>query len=162
MIEYYKNHIWYFHKYFSLRKKCPYSELFWSVFFPHSVRIRTECGKKTDQNNSEYGHFSRSVLCMLYYLIPLDIYVITYNYIYSNYSYRCMLLLYYISLYFMLYLYSLNICDMMYIYYMTYMLKMQLDLRIHWRLIFGNVIQCSRLQLWVRYFIYFKFKAVFF
>ena len=30
----------------TLRKKRPYSELFWSVFFPHSVRIRTECGKK--------------------------------------------------------------------------------------------------------------------
>ena len=54
----------------SLRKKCPYSELFWSVFFP----IRTEYGEiqsispcsvrtreNMDQNNSEYGHFSRSV-----------------------------------------------------------------------------------------------------
>ena len=47
-------------------KKCPYSELFWSVF----PRIRTEYGEirtismysvqmweNTDQNNSEYGHF---------------------------------------------------------------------------------------------------------
>ena len=46
-------------------KKCPYSELFWSVF----SHIRTEYGKilhfspysvrmwkNTDQNNSEYGH----------------------------------------------------------------------------------------------------------
>ena len=54
----------------SLRKKCPYSELFWSVFFP----IRTEYGEiqsispcsvrtreNMDQNNSEYGHFSRRV-----------------------------------------------------------------------------------------------------
>ena len=54
----------------SLLKKCPYSELFWSVF----SRIRTEYGeirsvslysvrmrKNTDQNNSEYGHFSGSV-----------------------------------------------------------------------------------------------------
>ena len=54
----------------SLRKKCPYSELFWSLFyhiwteygeirsiFPYSVRI----WENTDQNNSEYGHFSRSV-----------------------------------------------------------------------------------------------------
>ena len=53
----------------ALRKKCPYLELFWSVFprirteygeirsiFPYSVRMR----KNTDQNNSEYGHFSRS------------------------------------------------------------------------------------------------------
>ena len=53
----------------ALRKECPYSELFWSVV----SRIRTECGEmrsispysvrmreNTDQNNSEYGHFSRS------------------------------------------------------------------------------------------------------
>ena len=52
-----------------LRKKCPYSELFWFAF----SNIRTECGgilhispylvrmqKKEDQNNSEYGHFLRS------------------------------------------------------------------------------------------------------
>ena len=51
-------------------KKCPFSELFWSVFShiwteyaeilrtsPYSVRMR----ENTDQNNSEYGHFSRSV-----------------------------------------------------------------------------------------------------
>ena len=53
----------------SLRKKCPYSELFWSGFSrirteygeiprisPYSVRMR----KNADQNNSEYGHFLRS------------------------------------------------------------------------------------------------------
>ena len=53
----------------SLREKCPYSELFWSAFFgirieyeeilcisPYSVRIR----ENAEQNNSEYGHFSRS------------------------------------------------------------------------------------------------------
>ena len=53
----------------SLRKKCPYSKLFWSVFTriwteygeilfisPYSVRMR----ESTDQNNSEYGHFLRS------------------------------------------------------------------------------------------------------
>ena len=48
----------------SLRKKCPYSELFWSVF----SRIRTEYGeilrKNTEQNNSECGH----VLCGTSYL----------------------------------------------------------------------------------------------
>ena len=38
----------------TLRKNCPYSELFWSVFSPN-------VGKNADQNNSEYGHFSRSV-----------------------------------------------------------------------------------------------------
>ena len=48
---------------YSLRKKCPYSELFWSVFSrirtcisPYSVRMR----ENADQNNSEYGHFPRS------------------------------------------------------------------------------------------------------
>ena len=59
----------------TLRKKYPYTELFWSVFFriwteygkvriilPYSVRMR----ENTEQNNSEYGHFSRS-----------DIYLIT-------------------------------------------------------------------------------------
>ena len=53
----------------ALRKKNPYLEFFWSVFFcirteygetrsisPHSVRMR----ENTDQNNSEYVHFSRS------------------------------------------------------------------------------------------------------
>ena len=48
-------------------EKCPYSELFWSVFSriwtgeilrisPYSVRMR----EIADQNNSEYGHFLRS------------------------------------------------------------------------------------------------------
>ena len=54
----------------TLRKKCPYSEFFWSVFspiqtkygevwniFPYSVRMR----ENTDKRNLEYGHFSRSV-----------------------------------------------------------------------------------------------------
>ena len=49
-------------------KKCPYSELFWSVF----SCIQTECGdilrislysvrmrENVDQSNPEYGHFSR-------------------------------------------------------------------------------------------------------
>ena len=53
----------------SLRKKCPYSELFWSAFShirteygeirsisPYSVRMRENAG----QNNSEYRHFLRS------------------------------------------------------------------------------------------------------
>ena len=56
---------------------CPYSELFWSVFSripteygeillisPYSVRMR----RNTDQNNSEHGHFLRSVVhsCLRY------------------------------------------------------------------------------------------------
>ena len=53
----------------TLRKKCPYSELFWSVFSgivtekekiqsisPYSVGM----WENADQNNSEYGHFSSS------------------------------------------------------------------------------------------------------
>ena len=53
----------------TLRQKCPYSELFWSVF----SRIRTEYGEilrissysvrmreNTDQNNCKYGYFLRS------------------------------------------------------------------------------------------------------
>ena len=37
-----------------------------------------------------------------------------------------------------------------------------LNLRIHWKLIFGNVIRCSALWFWVGYFICFKFTPVFF
>ena len=53
-----------------LRKKCPYLELFWFVFprirteyeeilriSPYSVRMQ----ENTDENNSEYRHFLRSV-----------------------------------------------------------------------------------------------------
>ena len=48
------------YKELTLRKKCPYSELFWShfpAFGLNSVRMR----ENVDRNNSEYGHFSRSV-----------------------------------------------------------------------------------------------------
>ena len=54
----------------TLSEKCPYSDLFWSAF----SHIRTEYGEtlrislysfrmreNADQNNSEYGHFLRSV-----------------------------------------------------------------------------------------------------
>ena len=45
----------------SLREKCPYSELFWSLFFriwtEYSVRLR----ENTDENNSKHGHFLRSI-----------------------------------------------------------------------------------------------------
>ena len=37
----------------TLRKTFPYLELFWSKC--------GKCGKNVDQNNSEYGHFLRSV-----------------------------------------------------------------------------------------------------
>ena len=62
----------------TLRKKCPFSELFLSAFFPHfpAFGLNTEryfissvfrlnagkCGKKADQNNSEYRHFLNSVI----------------------------------------------------------------------------------------------------
>ena len=61
----------------SLRKNCPYSELFWSVFpriwaefsTPHfSLRISqysVRMWENVDQNYSEYGHFSRSVFLWL-------------------------------------------------------------------------------------------------
>ena len=52
------------------RKKCPYSEVFWSTFSriwtqygeilrisPYSIQMQ----ENTDQNNSEYGHFSRII-----------------------------------------------------------------------------------------------------
>ena len=57
----------------SLRKKSPFSELFWPAFsriFPYSDGIRRDteylsvlspnegkCGKNAEQNNSQYGHF---------------------------------------------------------------------------------------------------------
>ena len=60
---------WNAHNSHTLREKWPYSELFWSAF----PRIRTEYGEmriipphsvrmpeNADQNNSKYGHFSRS------------------------------------------------------------------------------------------------------
>ena len=55
----------------SQRKKCPYAELFWSIFShiwaeygetrsisQYSVRMQ----ENVDQNSSEYGHFLRSLL----------------------------------------------------------------------------------------------------
>ena len=61
----------YFSQSIILRKKCPYSELFWFVFSsilseygemrsisPYSVQTR----ENKDHNNSEYGHFLRSVV----------------------------------------------------------------------------------------------------
>ena len=62
----------------TLRKKSPYSELSWSTFFPHFPAFGLnkkdtpylsvfspnagKCGNNADQNNSEYGHFLRSVI----------------------------------------------------------------------------------------------------
>ena len=50
--------------YAMLRKKCPYSELFWSVFYRIilSLRIQSECEKMRPRMKSEYGHFLSSVL----------------------------------------------------------------------------------------------------
>ena len=57
----------------TLRKKRPYSELFWSAFFrirteygeilrisPHSVRMR----ENVDQNKCEYRHFLRTEISL--------------------------------------------------------------------------------------------------
>ena len=59
-----------FQRKISLREKCPYSELFWSVFSlirtkygeirsisPYAVRMR----ENADQNNAKYRQFSPSV-----------------------------------------------------------------------------------------------------
>ena len=61
---------------YTLRKKCPYSEFFWSVF----SRIRVEYGdlrskspyfvrmrEYTDHKNSKYGKFLRSDIVYLRY-----------------------------------------------------------------------------------------------
>ena len=58
-----------------LRKKCPYSKLFWFAFFPFFLAfgLNTEryfvfsrnagkCRKNADQNNSKYGHFLLNVI----------------------------------------------------------------------------------------------------
>ena len=80
--------------YFHCVKKCPYSELFWSVFSrirteyrdirrdtgripPYSIQIR----KKADQNNSKYEQLSRSVhltsyLCFSLKIITLSLWII--------------------------------------------------------------------------------------
>ena len=51
----------------SLREKCPYLEIFWSVFSrirteygPEKLRIWTAFGLNTDQKNYEHEHSSRS------------------------------------------------------------------------------------------------------
>ena len=50
----------------TLRKKCPYSELFWSVFSRIQIEYREilrislyslQMRENTDRNNSEFGHF---------------------------------------------------------------------------------------------------------
>ena len=69
----------------SPRKKCPHSELFWSAFsrIPYSVRIR----ENTCQNNSGYGHFSRSVFFFVFQRIHsvLNHWVIEYSAFTSSY-----------------------------------------------------------------------------
>ena len=73
--------------YFALLKKCPYSELFRSAFFPHfppafglnperyfvSLCIQFKCVKNADQNNSEYGHSLRSVTFLCASLIIVTV-----------------------------------------------------------------------------------------
>ena len=66
----------------TLREKCPYSELFWSIFSsirteygeirsisPYSVRMQ----ENTDQNNFEHGHSLRSVTSQVKNLTEVNI-----------------------------------------------------------------------------------------
>ena len=44
----------------ALCKKCPYSELFRSAFFPHFPAFGLNTRENADQNKSQYGHLLRS------------------------------------------------------------------------------------------------------
>ena len=70
----------YFNRRIAMHEECPYLELFWSVF----SRIWTENGEigsissyslrmreNTDQNNSKYGQFLRSVKGKAFLLIDI-------------------------------------------------------------------------------------------
>lgn len=48
----------------TLRKNCPYSEIFWSVYRPENT-------ENTDQKKSKYGLFSRSEITRQSCLLPL-------------------------------------------------------------------------------------------
>ena len=76
----------YFFSKTSLREKCLYSQLFWSVFpcirteyedilhiSSYSVRMR----KNTDQNNCKYGHFYAVHITMLQYSFQKSIFYTT-------------------------------------------------------------------------------------
>ena len=45
----------------TLRKKCPYSELFWSAFSRIRTSYSVRMWKNADQTNYEYRHFPRTV-----------------------------------------------------------------------------------------------------
>ena len=116
----------------SLCEKCPYSELFWSVFSPHfptfglnTVRMQ----ENADQSNSKYGHLITQCLniCILNWIMELyhynSIELWDFNWlskhiekIIPNHGFILT-----------------NFCT---------------ELRIHWRFVFGNVILCSTLRLW--------------
>ena len=74
--------------YITLREKYLYLELLWSVFLgirteyeeilhfsPYLVRMR----ENTDQNNTEYGHFLRSVIGLLSWQMLLNALLISYG-----------------------------------------------------------------------------------
>ena len=74
--------------YITLRENYLYLELLWSVF----SGIRTECEEilhfspylvrmreNTDQNNTEYGHFLRSVIGLLSWQMLLNALLISYG-----------------------------------------------------------------------------------
>ena len=60
----------FYRNYLALREKCPYAELFWSIFsrigteYGEILRISThsvQTPENTKQNNSEYRHFIHSI-----------------------------------------------------------------------------------------------------
>ena len=52
---------------YTLREKCPNTELFLVCVFPHSDWIRT-------RNNSVFGHFSRSAYCLSRKILSMELY----------------------------------------------------------------------------------------
>ena len=49
----------------TLREKCPYSRILWSVF-SHFRTGTVQIRENTDQKNSEYEHFSRRTLRLVF------------------------------------------------------------------------------------------------
>ena len=47
---------------YTLRKKCPYSKFFWSVFFRVWIEYSVQMRENTDEKNSEYRQVLRSIL----------------------------------------------------------------------------------------------------
>ena len=63
---------------YSLRKKCPYSELFWSAFSHIQIEYLVRMRENTVRKISEYGHFSSIVASavFLYWDCGVNIHII--------------------------------------------------------------------------------------